>query len=103
MALEPRSKRNSISDIAPILPITVLKKAKRESEDTVTPVCLFCEGAETGTAGGIELSSATEEGRSRVVHVALLKRKHLNDISSISVINKVLTTVTTENVNPNLK
>ena len=43
-----------------------------------------------------------EEGRSRVVHV-VLKRKHLNDISSLSVINRVLTTVTAENVNPNLK
>ena len=102
MALEPGSKQNSIPDIAHILPIAILKKAKRESEDTVTPACLFCEGAEAGTASGIELSSATPEGQSRVVHVAL-KRKHLNDISSLSVINRVLTTVTAENVNPNLK
>ena len=75
---------------------------KRKSEDTVTPVCLFCEGAEAGTAGGIELNSATEEVRSRVVHVAL-KRKHLNHISSLSVINRILTSVTAVNVNPNLK
>ena len=59
---------------------------KRESEDTVTSVSLFCESAEAGTAGGIELSSATEEVKSRVVHVAL-KRKHLNHISSLSVIS----------------
>ena len=62
MALEPGSKRNSISDLAPILPITVLKKVKRESEDTVTFVSLLCEGAEAGTASGIEFSDVARGG-----------------------------------------
>ena len=50
---------------------------KRESKDTVTPVCMFCEGTEAGTASEIELSTATEEGRSRVVDVALTKNEKI--------------------------
>lgn len=77
MASTSRSKRKT--EIAPVSPVTVLKRRKDEA-DTVTElsddVCLFCQAEEPS-----DLSSATDEGRSRVLKVAL-ERQMLNDIKS---------------------
>ena len=66
MALEPGSKRNSISDIAPISPITILKGNKK------TLLLLSpCFARVLRLEQPLELSSAMEKGESRVVHVVL--------------------------------
>jgi hypothetical protein len=91
MSYESCSKRPLYPKIDPI---TVLKKVKGDLEISK---CFFCEGSETAAGSG--LSSATGEGKSKVVEVAL-KRKSLNDTSSLGVIERILATIGTgENIN----